>query len=112
MDSVLDIDTVTLGQRVCRRPEHWRNGKWRDDRRMPGTVIGYTDANGELHGLNSGSKYDTDRITDGSGPGWAVVAWDATGLSSVYPIGAMGPLGDWWALRGGGPCHSLRVCGD
>jgi len=63
MDPVLDIDTVTLGLRVCRRQEHWRNGKWRDDRRLPGTVIGYTDANGELQSTATPSTTLTESPT-------------------------------------------------
>ena len=103
----LTLDTVALAQRVARNPEHWRSGKWRDDRRQLGTVVGFTDADGALVGANSGSPHVTERITEVSGPGWAVVVWDATRAASVYPIGASGPLGEWWASRGGGPCFSL-----
>ena len=44
---------------------------------------------------------DGDTATVGAG--WAAVQW-ASGVSSIYPIGAAGPLGAWWR---GGPCHSL-----
>ena len=100
------VSTVEIGQRVVRNPSHWRS-KWRDDRRQPGTVVGFTGADGTLVGINSGSPHVTERITEASGAGWAVVLWDATRTTSVYPIGASGPLGDWWTQRGGGPCHSL-----
>ena len=103
----LTVDTVALGQRVVRNPAHWRPRKWRDDRKRPGTVVGFTDANATLVGINSGSPYDTESITPESGAAWAVVLWDATRKVSVYPIGASGPLGNWWTECGGGPCHSL-----
>lgn len=97
---------VAVGLRVRRNSAHWRNKKWRDDKRGPGTVIGYTNADGVLVGGNSERQYDTDRITHTSGPDWAVVRWDNTGKASVYPVGAEGPLGGWWP---GGPCYALCV---
>jgi hypothetical protein len=105
--ALLTVDTVALGQRVLRNPAHWRAGKWKDDRKQPGTVVGYTGTDGALVGVNSGSPHVYERISEASGAGWAVVLWDATRTMSVYPIGASGPLGDWWTQRGGGPCHSL-----
>lgn len=103
---VLTPEQLEVGMRVCRNEDHWRPKKWRDDRRGPGTIIGYTDADGVLVGSNSGSLYDTDRVTHTIGPHWAVVRWDVTGKASVYPVGAEGPLGKWWS---GGPCYALRL---
>ena len=101
--------SVAVGQRVRRNEEHWRTGKnaWRDDKRGTGTVIGHTDEGGVLVGSNSGAKYDTDRITHASGPGWAVVRWDAAGKCSVYPVGSSGPFGSWRKVEG--PCFSLLL---
>jgi hypothetical protein len=95
------VANVALGARV-RRGRTW-NKAWRDDvdtssaacprPRLAGTVVGYTDAGGKLVGENSGRQFDTDRITESSGAGWAVVEWDApsrAGKRSVYPVGAMG----------------------
>ena len=109
--TLLTADAVALGQRVVRNPNNWRGGRWRDDRNRPGTVVGFTDADGALVGINSGSPYVYERISEASGAAWAVVRWDATRAMSVYPIGASGPLGDWWTRRGGGPCHSLLRLG-
>ena len=81
-------EDVHLGMRV-RRGRDWNNKKWRDDRRMGGTILGFTDASGVLVGENTGRKYPTDRITAENGPAWAVVMWD-TGVRSTYPIGAGG----------------------
>ena len=71
---------------------HWRKS-WRDDidktdtnipkTRLGGIVIGYTDYNNELIGVNSMRSYDTDRITENTGPGWAVVKWN-NGITTVY----------------------------
>ena len=86
---------VHIGLTV-RRGRHWNTKKWRDDidsgselrpkPRMVGHVIGFTDANRSLIGDNSGREYETDRITQATAPGWAVVRW-GTGKSSIYPIG-------------------------
>lgn len=87
---------VFIGLKV-RRGRHWNTKKWRDDidsssdlrpkPRVCGQVIGFTDANGHLVGDNTEREYETDRITEANGPGWAVVKWD-TGKSSIYPIGS------------------------
>jgi hypothetical protein len=79
------VANVALGARV-RRGRVWNKAKWRDDvdtgsaacprPRLTGTVVGYTDAGGKLVGENSGRQFDTDRVTESSGPGWAVVEWD------------------------------------
>jgi hypothetical protein len=97
------VANVALGARV-RRGRTW-NRAWRDDidtgsaacprPRLTGTVVGYTDTGGKLVGENSGRQFDTDRVTESSGPGWVVVEWDPTspscaGKRSVYPVGAMG----------------------
>ena len=103
---IVTPNLLEIGLRVCRNDDHWRPKKWRDDKRGPGTVIGFTDSGGVLVGENSGSKYDTDRVTHTIGPNWAVVRWDVTGKASAYPAGAEGPLGNWWL---GGPCYSLRL---
>lgn len=98
------VANVALGARV-RRGRAWNKAKWRDDMdtssaacprpRLIGTVVGYTDAGGRLVGENSGRQFDTDRVTEASGPGWAVVEWDPTspshaGKRSVYSVGATG----------------------
>ena len=85
-----------IGLKV-RQGRHWNTKKWRDDidssnilcpeERVCGQVFGFTDADGHLVRENTGREYETDRITDANGPGWAVVRWD-TGKSSTYPIGA------------------------
>ena len=87
---------VYIGLKV-RRGRHWNAKKWRDDidsssdlrpkPRVCGLVIGFTDADGHLVGDNTGREYDTDRIAEANGPGWAAVRWD-TGKSSTYPIGS------------------------
>tara|TARA_B110000046_G_scaffold175478_1_gene200214 strand:- start:118 stop:474 length:357 start_codon:yes stop_codon:yes gene_type:complete len=89
---------IAIGVRV-RRGRAWRPTKWRDDLdrwstavpmpRLAGTVVGFTDAGGNLVGENSGRTHATDRVTGESGYGWAVVQWD-TGTRSVYPVGSMG----------------------
>lgn len=104
MSSAVTLTNIEIGARVVRHPHNWRRGKWREGRKGPGVVIGFTDKNGMLRGENSGRDYDTDRINEESGPGWAVVKWEESGIKSVYPVGAEGPLGAWWR---GGPCYSL-----
>tara|TARA_B110000046_G_scaffold164190_1_gene179617 strand:- start:2436 stop:2792 length:357 start_codon:yes stop_codon:yes gene_type:complete len=89
---------IAIGVRV-RRGRAWRPAKWRDDLdrcstavprpRLAGTVVGFTDARGNLVGENSGRTNATDCVTEESGVGWAVVQWD-TGTRSVYPVGSMG----------------------
>lgn len=103
LSEIVTIENVKLGMRVVRNPNDWRS-KWRDDKRKPGTIIGYTDMDGFLVGENSKRKHKTDRITYENGPGWCVVCWDS-GNKSIYPIGASNFLSSkWWR---GGPCHSL-----
>ena len=90
------LANVCIGLKV-RRGRHWNTKKWRDDidsssdlrpkPRACGQVIGFTDANGDLIGDNTGREYETDRVTEANGPGWAVVRWE-TGKSSTYPIGS------------------------
>ena len=92
---LVSLNNVHIGLRI-KRGFHWR-ASWRHDidtfdtnipkRRLGGIVIGYTNNKNELIGENSMSIYDTDRITDKSGPGWAVVKWD-NNKKSIYPIGA------------------------
>lgn len=73
------------------------NRKWRDDMtsglvprpRLSGVVVGFADSRGERVGENSGRDYETDRVTERSGPGRAVVEWENV-KRSVYPVGAGG----------------------
>jgi hypothetical protein len=92
---LVSLHNVRIGLRV-KRGLHWRRS-WRDDidtndtnipkKRLCGTIIGYTNHNYVLVGKNSRRFYDTDKITEKSPPGWAVVRWD-NDKKSVYPIGA------------------------
>lgn len=132
------LQTVSIGQTVWRGRD-WRRGKWKDDGKGPGTVIGFVDGGDVLRGSNSESaqcgnvfwtiksadrcsesltrpwKYGT-RAKDGDvttvGAGWAAVLWRETQKTSIYPIGATGPLGEWWTKEAGitygsAPCFSL-----
>lgn len=104
--AIVDVTSanVALDIRV-RRGRMWNPSKWRDDvdttsatsprPRLTGTVVGFTDAQARLIGETSRRQFDTDRITETSGTGWAVVEWDSPssshlGARSVYPIGAAG----------------------
>ena len=102
----VDLSSVRVGMRVG-RGEGWQAGKWRSDvqggERCRGTVIGFTDSEGELVGANTtGRHYDRFYLDpDGKpnvGPGWAAVEWD-NGNQSIYPIGSAAFLGDWWARK-------------
>lgn len=130
------LQNVSIGLSVW-RGRHWRRDRWRDDRRGRGEVIGFVDGGGVLRGSNADAGYyDTfwtveevsaesltrpwrygcpseegDVVT--AGPGWAAVRWEETGKSAVYPIGAGGPLGEWWTKEPGvgygPPCFSLSL---
>ena len=93
------LENVHIGQRV-RRGHNWRS-RWRDDKRGYGVVVGYSDENGCLVGRNTnGSYYDAFYVLDSKkvsvGGGWCAVRWSESSKESIYPIGARGPLGNWW----------------
>lgn len=132
------LQNVSLGQTVWRGRD-WRRGRWKDDEQGPGTVIGFVDGGEVLRGSNSPEssvsnvfwtvniedrsaesltrpwKHGGRRAKEGDvvtvGAGWAAVTWSETGKSSIYPIGAGGPLGEWWTgeagIGYGRPCYSL-----
>ena len=95
------VHNAYIGMTV-RRGMHWRNS-WRDDidredpsfvdglgiskRRLPGRIIGFTDAIGNLVGECGNRKYNILGATDT--PHMSVVEWD-NGTQSVYAIGHLG----------------------
>ena len=96
MDSrlIVSAENVSVGLRV-KQGKHW-NQKWRDNvdkaatvcpkPRFSGTIVGYTDEDGQLHGRNSERQYN--QVQQGQA-NWCDVCWD-NGNVSVYPIGAQG----------------------
>ena len=91
---IVNSSNVCIDRRV-KQGKHW-NKKWRanvgtdshqaSEKRVLGTIIGYTDENGQLYGQNCGGKYN--QVQQGQA-NWCVVRWDNQNIS-LYPIGAQG----------------------
>ena len=91
---IVNSANVCIDRRV-KQGKHW-NKKWRAnidtdslwtlEKRVWGTIIGYTDENGQLYGQNCGGKYN--QVQQGQA-NWCVVRWDNQNVS-LYPIGAQG----------------------
>ncbi|KAJ1460000.1 hypothetical protein M885DRAFT_560245 [Pelagophyceae sp. CCMP2097] len=122
-DTVVVFVDVTLesskgdlvGLRVV-RGRHWR-AQWRDDSHGCGTIIGFLDSGGALRGRQTVTRKYADMFHtpqdkhcgpghQPQGPGWCAVRWDVSDKEALYPIGATGPLGEWWT---GGQCYALAL---